>query len=244
MSKKVLTTLGAGLALMLAGALAAIAAPAGDGPGNDDQAVHQRFHKIIELQCNDGDDCDHSRTFTFHDGAQHFELHPDSVWLGGHGPQTFLGVQITDLTADLRAHFGAPDDAGVMISKVVDDSPASRAGLLVGDVITAVDGAAIGSPRALTAAIRGREEGEAATIELIREGGALTFSADLATRTVKPLLDLRLHCEGGDCSAGHNRAHFKSLCAGVDDCRAEINCTDGGCTCTVNGEAVDCPRHR
>src|SRR5262245_50302044 len=52
----------------------------------------------------------------------------------------YLGVGLTDLTPELRTHFGAPEDAGVMVSKVEPGSPADKAGIKVGDVLASIDG--------------------------------------------------------------------------------------------------------
>ena len=41
----------------------------------------------------------------------------------------YLGVQLLDLTPELRVHFGVSEDSGVMISQIVEDSPAAAAGL-------------------------------------------------------------------------------------------------------------------
>lgn len=57
------------------------------------------------------------------------------TWSAG---QSHLGVMVIGLTPELRAHFGAPNDRGVMIAKVETSSAASRAGLQVGDVLVGV----------------------------------------------------------------------------------------------------------
>jgi serine protease Do len=49
-----------------------------------------------------------------------------------------LGVTVTQLSTDQRTHFGAPTDSGLLVSKVDSDSPAQRAGIKVGDVITKI----------------------------------------------------------------------------------------------------------
>src|SRR5688500_12390489 len=43
----------------------------------------------------------------------------------------YLGVGLTEMTPELRAHFGVPEEAGVMVSSVEDGSPADKAGLKV-----------------------------------------------------------------------------------------------------------------
>ena len=59
------------------------------------------------------------------------------------GPRRFIGVQLITLTPELRRHFGVPDDRGVMVSKVIEDTPAAAAGIEVGDVLVTADGSPI-----------------------------------------------------------------------------------------------------
>lgn len=80
-------------------------------------------------------------------GSQEFELR---MTLGAR-PETarlvrgWLGVEAIELPASLRAHFGAPAEAGILVSAVEDVSPASDAGIRVGDVIYEADGQPVAS---------------------------------------------------------------------------------------------------
>src|ERR1700674_1056075 len=58
----------------------------------------------------------------------------------------YLGVELSELTPELRAHFGAPESAGVMVARVAAGSPAEKGGLNVGDIITSLYGQP-GEPR-------------------------------------------------------------------------------------------------
>ena len=132
-----------------------------------------------------------------------------------------------------------------MVSKVLDDTPAWRAGLEVGDIISAVDGEVVSSSRSLAQAIRSREEGERVTLEVWRDGRLETITATLdehqpfmaAGRGIHVLCDddeedcdVRLSILGGP--------HIN--CGEAEECEAHIECRDGDCTCTVNGEPVEC----
>lgn len=94
----------------------------------------------------------------------------------------YLGVEMTSISDSLRAHFGAPSDAGVMIDEVLADGPAAAAGLAVGDIVTAVDGVAIESTGQLGRVIRRAEPGTVVSIAVIRDRRALTFEATLGER--------------------------------------------------------------
>jgi len=119
--------------------------------------------------------------------------------MGGRGG--FLGVSTMQLNGELRTHFGAPADSGVMISDVASGSPAEKAGLIVGDVITAVDGGKVSGPFGIARALRGRKAEENVRIDYIRSGERKQTSASLAEQKssfkfefdsdMQPLLALR-----------------------------------------------------
>lgn len=87
---------------------------------------------------------------------------------GGHGGSR-LGVQIQPLTNGLRKYFGVPEDKGVLVSDVVEDSPAEKAGIVAGDVIVSVDGQPISGIGDLIEEISETDPGESVEIVLIRE---------------------------------------------------------------------------
>ena len=65
----------------------------------------------------------------------------------------WLGVNIQQLDEDLAATFNFPSRHGVLISGVVADTPAERAGLEVGDIITAIDGTRVATTATLARTI-------------------------------------------------------------------------------------------
>lgn len=101
----------------------------------------------------------------------------------------YLGVELVPLTPELRSHFGAPGDRGVMISRIAEGSPAERAGLAVGDIVTDVDGEGIEGTWDLSRAIRGHEGGEMADLVVWRDGTSLDFQVELA-ETERPQVHL------------------------------------------------------
>ncbi len=60
-----------------------------------------------------------------------------SVFLGG---QPRLGIDAEDLNGQLGSYFGAPEGEGILVRSVTSGSPAEKAGLKAGDVITSLDG--------------------------------------------------------------------------------------------------------
>ena len=80
----------------------------------------------------------------------------------------FVGLSLTELTPELREFFGAPKDSGVLVSSVVENAPAAKAGVRVGDLITSVNGKSTASARDLRLAIRDNHAGDNIRMEVIR----------------------------------------------------------------------------
>lgn len=115
--------------------------------------------------------------------------HPDFTWTVA-GSRAFLGVQTLELTPELREHFGVPPEAGVLVSRIVEESPAAASDIQVGDIISAVDGEEIVSPSALARAIGHRESGEAIDLEIWRSGNLHQVQSSLTERE-GPYVDIR-----------------------------------------------------
>ena len=90
---------------------------------------------------------------------------PIVVRLGRGG---FMGVRLIGITDELREHYGAPKDAGILVAEVEAGSPAARAGIEVGDVITGVEGKRVTSAWELSRTIRRKKAGETVDVELVR----------------------------------------------------------------------------
>ena len=72
---------------------------------------------------------------------------------------------------------------GAIITDVQAGSPADKAGILIDDVVLAVDGEPIDGQAGLVAAIRDAEPGQTVKIEILRDGKRLTFEATLIARS-------------------------------------------------------------
>jgi membrane-associated protease RseP (regulator of RpoE activity) len=79
-----------------------------------------------------------------------------------------IGVSTTQLTKQLAEFFGVADGKGVLVTSVGDDSPAAKAGIRAGDVITAVDGEKVESGGDLTRALGKKKEGDV-TLTIVRD---------------------------------------------------------------------------
>ncbi|NRP60481.1 Periplasmic pH-dependent serine endoprotease DegQ precursor [Marinobacterium sp. xm-d-564] len=87
----------------------------------------------------------------------------------GRVTRGWAGLSVQPLTADLRQAFGLDDQQnGVIVSEVIKSSPADRAGLQVGDIITALDGRALISAATILNAVAFAGEGDKLKLELLR----------------------------------------------------------------------------
>jgi serine protease Do len=103
--------------------------------------------------------------------------HPDGMFPPQRGR---LGIGIQSLTPQLAEYFGAKD--GVLVTDVRPESPAAKAGLKAGDVITSVDGKEIEDAGALTAAVQRAEDGKALALGYVRDKKPATATATLEPR--------------------------------------------------------------
>jgi serine protease Do len=109
----------------------------------------------------------------------------ESIIKTGHVQRGFLGVGLQPLTDDLVKAFKLKNDEGALISEVQSKSPAEKAGVKEGDVVTAVDGKTIKSPRELQLLIGGMTPKSKVDLKILREGKELNITVDLAERPAK-----------------------------------------------------------
>lgn len=94
-----------------------------------------------------------------------------------------IGISTTQLTKQLAEYFGIADGTGVLVTSVGDDSPAAKAGIKAGDVITAVDGEKLDSAGDLSRAINKKKDGDV-TLTIIRNKSQRTITVTPKTDSV------------------------------------------------------------
>jgi serine protease Do len=98
----------------------------------------------------------------------------DSMLTKGKVVRGYLGVSIQPLTADLVRQFNLTDKNGALIVDITEGGPAEKAGLKVGDVITAYDNRKIESMQELKNWVASTPPGKQVSIRISRDGKVLT----------------------------------------------------------------------
>jgi S1-C subfamily serine protease len=96
-----------------------------------------------------------------------------------------VGLQPVTLPETLRRAAPAAGEGGLVVVNVEPDGPAARAGILLGDVLVALDGRPVEDTDAVQAVVVGRPVGSAVTAALIRAGAPVQLSVATGERPVR-----------------------------------------------------------
>jgi serine protease Do len=91
----------------------------------------------------------------------------------------YLGVWMQDIDPKLAKQFGLEEATGVVVSEVVAKSPAEKAGIKVGDVITEFDGKSVKDSRHLKLQVGQTSPNERVSLKLLRDGKSKTVELTL-----------------------------------------------------------------
>jgi serine protease Do len=88
----------------------------------------------------------------------------------GHVTRGWLGVELQALTPEIADALGLNKGKGVLIAGVSRNSPAAKAGIAPGDVVTAVDGKPVNEPRQIVQQVGSMQPGTKLTLTIERKG--------------------------------------------------------------------------
>lgn len=108
----------------------------------------------------------------------------EEIILKGRVIRGWLGVEVQPLTNDLAESFGLAQTEGIVVSGLYRNGPAWVAGLRPGDVIMSIDGYAAATGRQAMNQVARTPPGETVSIEILRDGNAMTFSAEVGIRPI------------------------------------------------------------
>ena len=112
----------------------------------------------------------------------------------------FLGVGVQSISPEVEQALGLAGTKGALVADVNADSPAAKAGIRAGDVITAFDGHPIDGVRDLTTTVASTPVGKHVSMDILRDGKKMTVSADV----------VRLTDNSSEPRSGRNRAPQES----------------------------------
>jgi serine protease Do len=90
----------------------------------------------------------------------------------------WIGLHLQDLTAQLATTFGLPNMEGALVTGVDPGSPAARASLVPGDIITGADGQKLWDARAVLRTVLVKPVGAPITLQVWRQDHATTVTAE------------------------------------------------------------------
>ena len=94
----------------------------------------------------------------------------------------FLGVSVQDITPSLADSFSLKNRAGALVAEVTPDSPAAKAGLKEGDVITSVNGESVTDSNKLTFTVSAVAPGTKISLDVLRDGKTEHLAATTGER--------------------------------------------------------------
>lgn len=94
----------------------------------------------------------------------------------------WLGVTVQELTPSLRDALNLGNRAGLLISQVIEDSPADEAGLREEDVLLEYNGQKVERVKTLTSLVRNTEPGSKVEIRIFRDGKEKTLTVEIGRR--------------------------------------------------------------
>ena len=115
----------------------------------------------------------------------------------GRVSRGYLGVQIQPMTKELADGLGLETQKGALVNSAQPDTPAAKAGLRSGDVVTKVNGEAIADARELTRKIAGQKPGAKVELTYLRDGRERVATVELGTLPSTDTANLERGDRGG-----------------------------------------------
>lgn len=107
----------------------------------------------------------------------------DDLIQGNDIIRPFLGVSMSDINEEIRQQLSLGHETrGILVVEVVKGTAAEKAGIKAMDIITDIDGEKISSAEQLQDIVSGHEVGDKITLNILRNGKALSFTANLQAK--------------------------------------------------------------
>jgi S1-C subfamily serine protease len=106
----------------------------------------------------------------------------ESLVKDGQVTRGWIGVEPQDLSPELARHFNLNPREAVVVSGVLQEGPAFKAGIVPGDLLLAVGSTPIANVGELLAAVAALKPGEATPFQILRQDRTLTLTVTPANR--------------------------------------------------------------
>jgi serine protease Do len=103
----------------------------------------------------------------------------DTLIRDGKVTHGYMGIGISDVTPENAKFFDVNDASGAVVTQVEPDSPAGKAGLKVGDVITELDGKKVSDAGELQVEVGQKRPGATIKLEVMRDGKTVNLPITL-----------------------------------------------------------------
>lgn len=113
----------------------------------------------------------------------------ESLVSSGHVERGFLGVNIQDLTPELAKEFKLEQAKGALVSEVTPGSPAEKAGVKSGDLITAFNGKEVADSRHLKLQVGATLPDSSVPVKVLRDGTTTTLTVKVEALPSDKLAD-------------------------------------------------------
>lgn len=123
-----------------------------------------------------------------------------------------IGIGVTDVTPENAKFFDQSNASGAVVSEVEPDSAGAKAGLQIGDVITAIDGQKVNDAGELQVMVGQKQPGTKITVDLMRNGKSMSLPVTLVS------LDKGAG-EAGSAAEGQGKARWG---IGISDLTPEV----------------------
>ncbi len=91
----------------------------------------------------------------------------------------YIGILLVNNNARIQERLGLNTDQGVVITRVIQNSPGAAAGLAEKDIINAVDGTAVNNAADVTSAVKAKNVGDSITLSISRNGSSQEITVTL-----------------------------------------------------------------
>lgn len=110
----------------------------------------------------------------------------DNIRQQGRLPRGWIGARVQTVTPLLAQGLSLPEEARVIVSDVVAETPAARADLRIGDVLSSLDGRPLDNARQFDVRLYRARTGESVRVELLRDGRRLLAEVPVVERPGDP----------------------------------------------------------